>query len=468
MTSSRQPAESRALPARTQTPPGPPGHWLWGHVTGFRKDRLTFMRQVAKDYGGVVALRLAHRRLWIVTEPTVIETVLITRAREFRKHFALRLNQGILNNGLLTSEGDFWLRQRRLAQPAFHRSHVATYIPTFVEHTMRLLAHWKVGENRDILDDMMSLTMRIASRTLFGADGDNHAQRVRGALDVSQEEFVRRLSRLIQMPKWVPTPGNRKIAKVVRDLDTIIYDFIRQRRASGEQRDDLLSRLLHARDDMDHTRMTDQQLRDECLTIFLAGQETTALALSWTWYLLAEHPEAAARIYAEVDEVLNGRVPTLDDLPRLQEIEHALLESMRLYPPAFILGREATADMELAGYFCPKGTTILMPQAVVHRDPRYFANPDNFDPTRWRNEFEKRLPKGAYFPFGGGPRICIGNTFAMIEMTLVLALIAQRFRFTMVPGRTVTTNQLFTLRPSPGVPATIVIRPNAGQSHMGG
>ena len=165
MTSSIPPGERPTLPARTHLPPGPPGHWLWGHVTGFRTDRLNFMRQVAKDYGGVVALRLAHRRIWIVTEPAVIEAVLITRAREFRKHFALRLNQGILNNGLLTSEGDFWLRQRRLAQPAFHRSHIATYVPTFVEHTMRMLAQWKAGENRDILDDMMSLTMRIASRT---------------------------------------------------------------------------------------------------------------------------------------------------------------------------------------------------------------------------------------------------------------------------------------------------------------
>ncbi len=458
MTSLHPPGEGRTLPARTLVPPSPPGHWLWGHLTSFRKDRVAFMRQVAKDYGRVVALRLAHRRVWIVTEPAVIESVLITRAREFRKHFALRLNRGILNNGLLTSEGDFWLRQRRLAQPAFHRSHIATYVPTFVEHTLRMLAQWKTGENRDILDDIMLLTMGIASRTLFGADGDSHGPRVRGALDASQEEFVRRLSQLIQMPQWVPTPGNRKLAKVIRDLDTTIYDFIRQRRASGEQHDDLLSRLLHARDDMDHTGMTDQQLRDECLTIFLAGQETTALALSWTWYLLAQNPEAAARIYAEVDEVLGGRAPTLDDLPRLSEIEHALLESMRLYPPASILGREATADMELAGYYCSRGTTIFMPQAVVHRDSRYFANPDSFDPTRWRNDFEKKLPKGAYFPFGGGPRICIGNTFAMIEMTLVVALIAQRFRFTLVPGQTVTTKQLFTLRPSPGVPATIVAR----------
>lgn len=458
MTSHLHSAEHRTLPAKSQTPPGPRGHWLWGNVSGFRANRIHFMSQVATDYGGIVKLRLVHRRIWIVTEPAVIESVLITRAREFRKHFALRLNPGVLSNGLLTSEGDFWLRQRRLAQPAFLKPQIATYVPTFVEHTLRVLARWHVGENRDILQEMMSLTLGIASRTLFGADGDEHAARVRAALEVTQEEFVLKLSRLVQIPRWLPTSGNRRLSQAIHDLDEIVYDFIHQRRVSGGRHDDLLSRLLHARDDMDHTGMTDKQLRDECLTIFLAGQETTALALSWTWYLLATHPEAAARIYAEVDEVLGGRVPTIDDLHRLPEVEHALLESMRLYPPAFIVGREALADMELGGYFCPRGTTILMPQAVVHRDPRYFTNPDNFDPTRWRGDFEKRLPRGAYFPFGGGPRVCIGNTFAMVEMTMVLALIAQKFRFNLIPGHSVTPSQQFTLRPSPGVPATITAR----------
>jgi cytochrome P450 len=415
------------------------------------------MHRITRDYGGVIALRLVHRRIWLVTDPPVIEAVLVTRAKEFQKHFALKLNQGVLNNGLLTSERDFWLRQRRLSQPAFLKPQVAKYVPTFIEHTTHLLDRWQPSQTRDILQEMMSLTMGITSRALFGVDADIHAPKVRSALDVSQQEFVNRLQRLVQIPQWIPIPGNVRLRQAIRDLDAIVYDFIRQRRASTEPRDDLLSRLLHARD-MDHSGMTDEQLRDECVTIFLAGQETTALALSWTWYLLAEHPEAASRIYAEVDEVLNGRVPTFEDLPRLPETEHALLESMRLYPPAFIIGREAIDDMELAGYFCPRGTTILMPQAVVHRDPRYFANPDTFDPTRWRNDLEKRLPHCTYFPFGGGPRTCIGNTFAMVEMTLVLALIAQRFQFDLVPGQTIKASQQFTLRPSPGIMAKIIPR----------
>ncbi len=403
-------------------------------------------------------MRIATRKIWLVTEPEVIETVLLTRARQFQKHFVLRANPIVLGKGLLTSDGEFWLRQRRLAQPAFQRPQIARYVPTFVEHTTRMLDRWRAGDTCDIVPEMMALTLGIASRTLFGADGDEYAERVRAALRVTQGEFVIRLARLVPIPNWVPTSGNRRLTQAVRDLDAIIYDFIQQRRMSGEQRDDLLSRLLHARDEADQTGMTDKQLRDECLTIFLAGQETTALALSWTWYLLGQNPEAAARLHAEVDSVLGGRVPTMDDIPRLQEVERVLLESMRLYPPAYLVGREPLTDIELAGYHCPRGTTILMPQALVHRDPRFFSDPDTFQPDRWRGDFEKQLPKCAYFPFGGGPRICIGNTFAMVEMTLVLAMIAQRFQFHILPGQVITPSLQVTLRPTPGVMATITAR----------
>jgi cytochrome P450 len=409
------------------------------------------MRDVARDYGGIAALRFGFRKIWLVTEPAVIESVLVTQARQFRKHFALRLNPIVLGNGLLTSEGDFWLRQRRLAQPAFGRAQIAEYIPTFIDYTERMLQRWRPGDQRDILQEMMALTLGIASKTLFGADGDIHADKVRDALNVTQEEFVHRLASPIQIPLWVPTAGNLRLRRAVRDLDTIVYDFIRQRRASGEHREDLLSRLLAARDEASTAGMSDRQLRDECLTIFLAGQETTALALSWSWYLLGLHPDAAQRVYAEVDSVLAGRTPTLDDLPSLVETEHVLLESMRLYPPAFIVGREALIDTEVGGYPCRRGMTVLMPESVVHRDPRFFEQPDEFLPTRWRNDFEKQLPHCAYFPFGAGPRICIGNTFAMMEMTLALAMIAQRFQFTLTPGQNISMGVQFTLRPKPGV-----------------
>ncbi len=444
--------------SRRGRPPGPRGHWLWGNVAAFQGDRLGFMRDVARDYGGVAYLRFAFRKVWLVTEPAVIESVLVTQSRLFRKHFGLRINPVVLGNGLLTSEGDFWLRQRRLAQPAFGRAQIEQYVPSFVDHTERMLNRWRVGDNRDVLQEMMALTLGIASKTLFGADGDGHAEKVRAALAVTQEEFVHRLTRPLQMPMWIPTAGNRRLRSAVRDLDAIVYGFIRQRRAGGEHREDLLSRLLAARDEGTAAGMSDKQLRDECLTIFLAGQETTALALSWSWYLLGQHPDAAARVYAEVDSVLAGRTPTLEDLPRLKETEHVLLESMRLYPPAFVVGREALVDTEVGGYRCPRGTTVLMPESVVHRDPRFFDRPDDFVPERWRNDFERRLPHCAYFPFGAGPRICIGNTFAMLEMTLALAMIAQRFQFTLTPGQNITMGVQFTLRPNPGVMTTLVGR----------
>ncbi|MDB5387291.1 MAG: cytochrome [Planctomycetaceae bacterium] len=433
------------------TPPGPRGHWLLGNVSAFQADRLGFMRDTARDFGGVVAMRLGFRRVWLVTEPAVIESVLITHARQFRKHFALRINPIVLGNGLLTSEGDFWLRQRRLSQPALQKSQIAHYVPTFVEHTARMLARWKPGEVRDVLPEMMTLTLGIVSKTLFGGEADADADRVHAALRVTREEFVRRLARPVQIPIWIPTARNRRMRRAAKELDAIIYGFIQQRRKSGEQRDDLLSRLLNARDAGEKTGMSDKQLRDECLTIFLAGHETTALALSWSWYLLGQNPAVASRVHAEVDAVLAGRTPTVDDVPQFKEIEQVLLETMRLYPPAFIVGREALADVEIAGYRCARGTTILMPQSVVHRDSRFFAEPDEFHPERWQGDFEKQLPKCAYFPFGGGPRTCIGNTFAMVEMTLVLAMMAQKYQFTLVPGQNVTPGVQFTLRPLPGV-----------------
>lgn len=464
MTHPRTAAAPKNAPAepRAAYPPSPPRHWLWGHVPAFVRNRLEFLRAAAHQYGGVVALRLAFRNVWLISDPEIIEAVLVTQARQVRKHFALRINPIVLGKGLLTSEGDFWLRQRRLAQPAFQRPQIMRYVPTFVDHALAMLANWKPGETRDMLPEMMALTMAITSKTLFGAVADDCAHRVRTALQVTQEEFVRRIPRPVQIPMWVPTPGNRRLRQAVRDLDEIVYGFIRNRRASGEQHDDLLSRLLLARDEADQTGMTDQQLRDECLTIFLAGQETTALALTWSWLLLAQHPQAAERVYAEVDRVLNGRTPTADDLPELIEVERALHESMRLYPPAYLVGRETLTDIDLGGYRCPRGTTLLISPWVVHRDPRFFDEPEAFRPERWGNDHEHPLPKYAYFPFGGGPRICIGNTFAMIEMTLILAMIAQRFRFTLGPGQSITASPQFTLRPIPGVMATIARREASG------
>ncbi len=444
--------------ATRKSPPAPRSNWLWGNPEVLA-DPLAFMRRISAEHGGVVSLRLLTHTAWLITEPAAIESVLIEQPEKFRKHFAVRLLPIALGNGLLTSEGDFYSRQRRLVQPAFQRSQVAQYFSTFVNSIHRMLDSWQSGDDRDILQEMHTLTLGTASKTLFGVDAEYQSERVRAALRVGQAEFVRRLMTIFHFPIWVPTPSNLRLRRATRDLDDIIYDIIRQRRrASQTNRSDLLSILLHARDSVDQTGMTDKQLRDECLTIFLSGQEATALAMSWCWWLLAEHPVAANRIYEEVDTVLNGRVPTVEDIARLQETEYALLEAMRLYPPIHIIGREALVDTDVEGFHCPRGTTVLMPAWAVHRDARYFENPDAFLPERWHDGLEKRLPKGAYFPFSAGPRVCLGTHFAMLQMKLVIAMIAQKFRFTVAPGQKVTPNVQITLQPSPGVPAILDAR----------
>ena len=440
---------------RLRVPDGPKGHWLGGNLPDFRKARLDFFTQCARTHGDVVKLRFAHRPIYLVSHPDIIEEILVTHTKHLIKHFALRLNPLVLGNGLLTSEGDFWLRQRRLIQPVFVRTRIVGYGAAMVTASERLMAGWKPGEPCDMMTEMMRVTLEIAAKVLFDAEVGGEAHAVAHALEVMQQNFLDRFNSLVPLPLWVPTPGNFRIRRAIKDLDAILYRIIRERREQKTDRGDLLSLLLHARDEDDGRGMTDRQVRDEAMTLFLAGHETTALTLSWAWYLLAQHPEVEQKLWAELDAVLGGRTPTVDDWPKLKYAEMIGLESMRLYPPAYVIGREATADCVVGGYHVPRGTTLLMPQWVVHRDPRFWDEPEKFRPERWGEERIKSLPKFAYFPFGGGPRMCIGQQFAMMEMVLILATIAQKFRFRMQPGATVTPQALFTLRPVPGIPGVI-------------
>jgi cytochrome P450 len=438
-------------------PPGPRGSFLGGNLPQFRSGRLPFMEQCARDYGDVVALRFGPRRVFLVNHPDGIEEVLVGQARNFIKHFALRLNPVVLGSGLLTSEGDFWLRQRRLIQPAFLPSRIAVYAPAMVAATERLMNEWRSGEARDLHVEMKGLTLAIAAETLFGADATGNASVVNSALRVLQDSFLLRFDRLVPIPAWLPTPANLRFHRAVRNLDAIVYEFIRQRRAAGGERTDLLSLLLRVREE-DGGRMSDKQVRDEAMTLFLAGHETTALALSWTWYVLTQNPAAEERLLAEVRQVLGGRTPTADDWPRLKFTEQVVQESMRLFPPVYAFGREALEDCTIGGYRVPRGTTILMSPWVVQRDPRFYEAPEAYRPERWQSEAVRAMPKFAYFPFGGGPRICIGNNFAMMEMVLVVATMVQRFRFELLPEPAVVPWPAFTLRPRDGIPVRVVRR----------
>jgi cytochrome P450 len=350
---------------------------------------------------------------------------------------------------LLTSEGDLWLRQRRLAQPAFHRERIAAYADVMVSYTGRMLDEWQEGETRDAHKEMMRLTLAIVAKTLFDSDVATEAERVGRALEVVNDRFASQGSLVRALDNYLPTPGWIRFQKAVRQLNEIIYRIISEHRRASDS-GDLLSMLLRAQDE-DGSRMTDRQLRDEAMTLFLAGHETTALALSWTWYLLALNPDVEAKLHAELDAALEGRAPAFRDLPQLPYTERVMKEAMRLYPPAYSFGREAVIDTSIGGYSVPAGTQVYMAQWTMHRDPRYFNEPELFNPDRWSEEFEKQLPRYAYFPFGGGPRLCIGNQFAMMEAVLILATVARRFKLSLIKDHPVIPWPSVTLRPKHGI-----------------
>jgi cytochrome P450 len=438
------------MSATAVRPPGPKGSLLLGNLPDFARDLLGFFTACAREHGDVVSLRLGRWRGVLVSHPDLVEQVLVTRNRDFQKHrFFFRHVEAIFGNGLVTSEGDFWLRQRRLAQPAFHRERIAAYAQVMSSCAEELTRGWQHGERRDTRHDMMSVTQQIVARTLFGSEVGREAAEVGRAFDMAAKEIAIRIRRPVRIPDYVPTPANRRYRAWVRQLDDVVYKIIRERRQSGREGDDLLSLLLHAQD-VDGARMTDQQLRDEAVTLFLAGHETTAIALCWTLYLLSQHPEVDARLYAELRDALGERAPTLADLPRIAYAEQVVKESMRLYPPIYAFGRQAVRDVEIRGYPLPQGTTVFMSQWVMHRDPRFYDEPEAFRPERWTAEAERRLPKFAYLPFGGGPRLCIGNTFAMMEGVLILTELVRRFRFELDAEKPVPFPSV-TLRPRDGL-----------------
>src|SRR5262245_42423871 len=438
-------------------PPGPKGTLIGGCIGEFAQRRLDFFLDVAHNHGGLASFRFGPRRMFLASHPDLIEQVLVTDAKHYIKHFGARMYKPVLGTGLVTSEGDFWLRQRRLAQPAFLKNRVLSYAPVLSELTQAMLDRWQPGQHVDINFEFGGLTSAIALKTLFGldaaADREAFVDSLRNAFDLLSQRF----RDIIRIPFWVPTPRNIRTKRAIVHLQRVVDGFIAAGRARKEPGDDLLSRLITAQDD-DGSRMTDRQLRDEAMTLYLAGHETTALTLTWSWYLLAKHPAAEEKLVEEWTRVLGGRSPTPDDLPNLPYTDAVITEAMRVYPPVYLIGREATCDLELGGYRVKKGTTVFMSQWVSHRDPRYFPEPEKFLPERWLEGLAKRIPKYAYYPFGGGPRVCIGNTFALMEAAILLATVGQRYRFTVDPDAVIELSPQITLIPTYGIPATLELR----------
>jgi len=426
-----------------------------------RSDPISTFLDAADRYGDIVHLKAGPYHGFLLSDPAHIKHVLQDNARNYHKSPLYDRLRDSLGNGLLTSEDSFWLRQRRLAQPAFHRQRLVAMADAMVTCTEQMLERWdqsaSAGTIIDLVEEMMGLTQAIIVRTMFSTDLGATAEIVNRTWPI----INRRIGETFWSTKLettLPLPANRRFRHALGELDSVVYRIIADRRQSGRDEGDLLSMFLSARDDETGASMTDRQLRDEVMTMLLAGHETTSLALSWTYYLLSQHPEIERRIADEAGQVIGDGRPSFAHIDRLRLIRQTLEESLRLYPPAWGFSRLAMGDDEIAGYRIPKGSIAFLIPFVIHRRPKLWPNPDRFDPERFVAEHESARPRFAYIPFGGGPRGCIGNQFAMLEAQLIVASIAQRFRIDLVPGQKIRPEPLITLRPKPGIRAVIVKR----------
>jgi cytochrome P450 len=441
-------------------PPGPKGWPLVGLTFEVRRDPLGTMRRAAREYGDIVCLPIALRDRILLNHPDYVEQLLVIEQGKFHKsELTKRVTEGLLGQGLLISEGEFWRRQRQLAQPAFHRARIRGYAATMLDSAQTHIREWRDGDERDVASEMTALTLDVAVRTLFGTTLPAEAEQVGQAMTFLMRYQLRRQRSPIRIPENWPTPRNRRAEREREFIDSVVYRIIADRKAqpNSDHRNDLLSMLMAAMDEHG-SQMTPKQLRDETMTLFLAGHETTAQMLSWAWYLLGENPSAETRLHEELHSVLGGRPPDVSDFGRLPYLQAVMNEVLRMYPPAYILGRTSIEPCQIGGYDFPVGSTMLCSPWVMHRDGRYFVDPDRFCPERWLDGLANRLPAGAYFPFGGGPRRCIGQGFALGEATIVIGTLAQRFRFRLVPGHRVEPEPLVTLRPRNGIRMTLEAR----------
>ncbi len=439
----------------TVRPPGPRNPPVLGHLTAFRRDAPRFLERIAREFGDISYFRLGKQDVTFVNHPDWVRDVLVTRQHHFVKSRLLQRAKALLGEGLLTSEAPLHTRQRRLAQPAFHRDRLAGYAETMINAAVCARERMVAGETRDMAFEMMRLTLAIVGRTLFSADVESESKEIGAALTDVLQLFEIVLTPFSEWIEKLPLPAVRRFHAARKRLDETIYRMISERRQSGEDCGDLLSMLLLARDEDGSGGMTDDQVRDEALTLFLAGHETTANALTWTWYLLSQHPEVEQRFHEELADVLQGRTPVPDDFARLPYTTTVFQEALRLYPPAWGIGRMVAKPVEIGGYALDRGDIVLMSPYVMHRDSRYYAEPDRFLPERWTSERKTALPKFAFFPFGGGARVCIGENFAWMEGVLLLATIGQSRRFRLAPGQRVDHRALITLRPREGMRMTV-------------
>lgn len=438
---------------------------FFGHMKLFTSDTLNYLLTL-RDCGDIVRIRFGPFPFVVVSHPDLARQVLVTDAKSYDKS---RVTKAALSDsagkGLFTNDGEPWKRQRKLVQPAFHTQRIAAYADTMVSYTNALADTWRDGQTLELEHEMTTLTMRIVTKTLFDVDLADDTDDIGATITEVFHITNQRFNRLAPIPRWLPIRENRVMKKMVAKLDSIVHRFIDEWRKTGVDKGDLLSMLLLAMDDDDGGGMSDRQVRDEALTLFVAGHETTANTLIWVWYLLSQHPEIEAKLHAELESVLGDRLPTYDDLEKLVYTEMIIKEAMRLYPPAFMVTREPNEPVTLGGYALPAGTSLGVNIYGMHRDARFFPEPDRFDPERFSAENEKHIPKYAYIPFGAGPRVCIGNSFAMMEAKLVVATLARRFHLSHAPGHIAEPTRVFTMRPKYGM--AMIAHPRAHEPMRG-
>ncbi|USZ66704.1 cytochrome P450 [Halorussus salilacus] len=446
---------SETPPSRDETPPGPDGLPILGNQLAFIREPYEFMTRNAREYGDIVHWEDPGGPVYQLNHPEYIERVLVQNNQNYVKGENFQNILGpITGEGILNSEGEVWRRNRHRIQPAFHPDRIREYAEMMTDETEALLDDWDDGETRLVHEDMMTVTLRIVARALFGVDIGDRLHTVSSALD----EFMDATESLANfvLPPSVPTPSRRRIRRSRERLDRVVTEMIDKRRA--DPGDDVISMLLEASDE-EGVAMSDDQIRDEVTTLLLAGHETTALSLTLTAHVLARHPEVEAKLLAELESVLDGRTPTMEDLPELTYTEQVVEESMRLYPPVPGIVREPVKPDVIGGYEIPPGATVRMHQWVVHRDPRWYDDPLAFRPERWTDDFEGSLPKLAYFPFAAGPRRCIGDRFAMLEARLILATVYQRYHLELERGTDLDLMATITARPKHEIPMTVRERP---------
>ena len=444
-------------------PPGPRGslrELLSLLLFGPSQDSLRILMNAARDFGDVVRLSGGPQAPYFVNHPDFIKHILQENNRNYCKQNRLNdLLKPFIGEGLLTSDGEVWRRRRRMAQPAFHRQRLALLVELMTDTVEEIMASWQPrvekGTPFDVLVEMQRIALTIVGRALFNVEVEDDVKKMTRQSQAIMEYFNHRTNYPLSLPEYIPTRRNRRAMQAMRESDENIYSILRARRQSQEDRHDLLSMLLAVRDEETGEGLTDKELRDEMQTFMGAGNETTAVTLGWAWYLLSRHPEVDRTFRAELREVLGGRTPSFEDLPRLRYTRMIVDETLRLYPPAWAMSRSAIGSDEIGGYYIPAGALILLSPYVIQRDPRYWDNPEGFDPERFTPECSQNRPRYTYFPFGGGPRQCIGNEFALMEATLVLATVAQKYRLQLVPGHPVEPYPIFTLRPRHGVLMTV-------------